>query len=47
VYPVSDLARRHGAGVEEETDSPEVAYEGREAPRLEQPPGWSELPWAG
>jgi uncharacterized cupin superfamily protein len=47
VYPVSELARRHGAGVETETDSPAVAYEGRAAPRLERPPGWDELPWAG
>ena len=46
LYPVSDLARRHGAGVETETDSPAVAYEGREAQRPERPPGWSELPWS-
>jgi uncharacterized cupin superfamily protein len=26
VYPVSELARRHGAGVEQETDEPRVAY---------------------
>jgi len=25
-YPVSELARRHGAGVERETDSPKEAY---------------------
>ena len=47
VYPVSEVARRHGAGVERETDSPQVAYAGRETPRLERPPGWSDLPWAG
>jgi uncharacterized cupin superfamily protein len=46
VYPVSELARRHRAGVETETDSPKVAYEGREQSRLERPPGWSELPWS-
>jgi uncharacterized cupin superfamily protein len=26
VYPLSDLARKHGAGVEEETTSPDEAY---------------------
>jgi len=46
VYPVSELARRHGAGVETETSSPTVAYEGRAAPRREWPSGWDELPWA-
>jgi len=25
-YPVNDVARKHGAGVDEETDSPEQAY---------------------
>ena len=45
LYPVSEVARRHGAGVETETDSPKVAYEGRETPRRERPSGWGELPW--
>jgi len=35
-----------GAGVETETNSPKIAYEGREDPRLERPSGWGELPWA-
>jgi len=46
VYPVSELARRYGAGAETETDSPEVAYAPYEGRRLERPGGWSELPWA-
>lgn len=46
VYPVSEVARRHGAGVDTETDSPEVAYAGRGPRKLERPSGWSELPWA-
>ena len=46
VYPVSELARRHGAGVDVETNSPPVAYEGREEARRERPPGWDELPWS-
>jgi uncharacterized cupin superfamily protein len=46
VYPVSELALRHGAGVETETDSPAVAYAGREAERREHPPGWDAMPWA-
>jgi uncharacterized cupin superfamily protein len=46
VYPVSELALRHGAGVETETNSPSVAYEGRETPRPERPSGWDDLPWA-
>jgi uncharacterized cupin superfamily protein len=30
VYPASELARRHGAGVERETGSPAEAYAGAE-----------------
>jgi hypothetical protein len=45
VYPRSELALRHGAGVEEETTSPE-AY----APFPKWKPGpphdWDALPWA-
>jgi hypothetical protein len=33
LYPVSDLARKHGAGVEKETSSPEEAYLADERPR--------------
>ena len=46
LYPVSEVARRHGASAEAETDSPEVAYAPYSARRLERPHGWSELPWA-
>jgi uncharacterized cupin superfamily protein len=44
VYPVSDAARRHGAGVSDQTDDPDVAYAGADAdtPAPFQP-GW--LPW--
>lgn len=38
-YPVSELAQRHGAGVREETDSPQVAY-ACSPPRLPAPPAW-------
>jgi uncharacterized cupin superfamily protein len=37
VYPVSDVALRHGAGVETETREPKAAY----APS----PGWTERPY--
>jgi hypothetical protein len=33
LYPVSDLAQKHGAGVEKETSSPEEAYLAYERPR--------------
>lgn len=33
LYPVSDLARKHGAGVEKETPSPQEAYGAYERPR--------------
>ena len=46
VYPRSDLARRHGAGVETETTQPKEAY----APFPKWQPGppksWDGLPWA-
>lgn len=43
VRPRSELALRHGAGVEEETTS---FPRGRFGPwRLEHPPHWDELPW--
>ena len=47
VYPVSDLARRYGAGVEEETDSPPEAYAPFGAQRGPgRPDDWDLLPWA-
>jgi uncharacterized cupin superfamily protein len=45
-YPDSELARRHGAGVEVETDSPFEAYQGLPKPSTEHPDCWEELPWA-
>jgi hypothetical protein len=39
-YPVSEIARRHGAGVEQETHDPQQAYAGLARPepaRLELP----------
>ena len=47
LYPVSEVARRHGASVERETTSPEEAYAPfAPPPREEKPDGWDELPWA-
>ena len=46
VYPVSELALRHGAGVDVETDSPDEAYAAFPAPTLGRPAGWETLPWA-
>jgi uncharacterized cupin superfamily protein len=46
VYPVSELARRHGASVSTETTDPREAYAGLPDERIERPPYWDELPWA-
>ena len=47
LYPVSELAARYGAGVEEETTNPDEAYVGRFEPsRRERPSYWDSLPWA-
>ena len=47
VYPVSELAARHGASAAEETANPDDAYVGRFEPsRRARPSFWSELPWA-
>jgi uncharacterized cupin superfamily protein len=47
VYPKSELARRHGAGVESETPSPDEAYAPyRGQKRNARPQGWDALPWA-
>jgi uncharacterized cupin superfamily protein len=46
LYPRSQAALRHGAGVEVETTSPAEAY-ANEAPRENaRPSRWVELPWA-
>ena len=47
VYPVSELAARHGASVEEETSDPDQAYVGTFEPsRRGRPTYWARLPWA-
>jgi hypothetical protein len=45
VYERNELALQHAAGVEEETDSPDVAY--GPFPKWEDghPESWSGLPW--
>ena len=44
-YPRSDAARRHGAGVDEETTDPAEAYARFPAWEPRRPDAWSELPW--
>ena len=46
LYPRSDLALRHGVGVERETTSPREAQAGLGEWRDERPEGWHQLPWA-
>ena len=46
VYPRSELARRHGAGVETETASPREAYAPFPKWQPGRPDNWNELPWA-
>ena len=47
LYPVSELAARFGASVEEQTSDPDEAYVGRFEPsRRERPSYWDSLPWA-
>ena len=45
VYPVSETARAHGAGVEAETNSPSEAYAPFSHWRLGRPDAWGKLPW--
>jgi uncharacterized cupin superfamily protein len=47
-YPVSELAARYGASVEEETHDPRQAYTagGFEPSRRARPSYWAHLPWA-
>jgi uncharacterized cupin superfamily protein len=46
-FPVSELAARYGASVEQEATSPREAYAGRFEPsRRERPSYWGRLPWA-
>ena len=46
VYPVSDVAGRHGASAHEELTSPGEAYDGFEPSRRARPSFWARLPWA-
>ena len=46
VYPRSEVARRHGAGVERETTSPAEAYAPFPKWQPGQPETWAGLPWA-
>ena len=46
VYPESELAQRHGAGVELETSSPGAAYARFPDWQPERPPTWDALPWS-
>lgn len=46
VYPRSELALRHGAGVEMETTSPAEAYAPFPKWQLGPPDDWNALPWA-
>jgi hypothetical protein len=45
-YPVSELAARYGASVEEETTDFEQVYVRFEPSRRERPSYWDQLPWA-
>lgn len=47
VYPRSELALRHGAGVEQETSLPAEAYAGLERWKPGRPAHWRGLPWDG
>jgi uncharacterized cupin superfamily protein len=46
VYPSSEVAREHGAGVETETRSPAEAYAPFPHWQPERPATWNGLPWA-
>jgi uncharacterized cupin superfamily protein len=46
LYPVSELAARHGASAEEETPEPEQAYAPFERPQRGRPSHWHRFPWA-
>ena len=45
-YPDSVPARRHGAGVDEETADPGTAYAPYPGWQVSRPDGWERLPWA-
>jgi quercetin dioxygenase-like cupin family protein len=45
-YPVSELAARYGASVQEETSDPSQVYVNVEWFQRRRPPYWDRLPWA-
>ena len=47
LYARDETALQHGAGVEEETTSPQEAYARFPHWRLGRPDRWNELPWSG
>lgn len=46
LYPVSEMAARHGASVEEETSQAQEAYGRFDRPVRSRPAYWDKLPWA-
>jgi quercetin dioxygenase-like cupin family protein len=46
LYPRHEVALGHGAGVEQDTPSPQVAYSPFPHWRLGHPDRWAELPWS-
>jgi uncharacterized cupin superfamily protein len=46
VYPVSETATKHGAGVATETPIPAEAYAAYEMPTPGRPDYWDKLPWS-
>ena len=44
--PASELASRHGAGVEEAASDWRQAYANAEPAERRRPPSWDRLPWA-
>jgi uncharacterized cupin superfamily protein len=45
-YPRDETALKHGAGVEADTEQPQVAYSPFGHSRLGRPDSWDELPWS-
>jgi uncharacterized cupin superfamily protein len=46
LYPVSEVAAKHGASVEREVTSPDEAYADWQWSRPGKPSYWADLPWA-
>ena len=46
LYPHSEVARTHGAGVETETSAPSEAYAPFPPWKLGRPAAWAQLPWS-